>query len=57
MDHLTFIRTQRAQELLSSTDEKLETIAKMVGYSSGTVFARAFARSTGMQPSAYRLRE
>jgi AraC-like DNA-binding protein len=56
MEHLTFIRMQRAQELLTSSEDKLETIAKRVGYRSATVFSRAFVRSIGMQPSAYRPR-
>ncbi len=56
MEHLTFIRMQHAQELLEGTEEKLETIAKMVGYSSAVVFSRAFMRCIGMKPSAYRIR-
>lgn len=54
MEHLTFMRMQRAQELLENADEKLETIAKMVGYSSAVVFSRAFVRCIGVKPSTYR---
>jgi AraC-like DNA-binding protein len=56
MEHLTYIRMQRAQELLETTDDKLETVAALVGYSSGLVFSRAFARCIGLSPSEYRQR-
>ena len=56
MEHLTYIRMQRAQELLETTDDKVETIASQVGYSSGLVFSRAFARCVGLSPSEYRQR-
>ena len=56
MEHLAYIRMQRAQELLETTDDKLEVVAALVGYSSGLVFSRAFARCVGLSPSEYRLR-
>jgi AraC-like DNA-binding protein len=56
MAHVTYMRVQRAQELLESTDDKLEVIAPQVGYHSGVVFSRAFARVVGMTPSEYRQR-
>jgi AraC-like DNA-binding protein len=54
MEHLTYMRIQRAQELLENTDEKLESIAPQVGYRSAQVFSRAFTRCVGMTPSEYR---
>ena len=54
MEHVTYMRIQRAQELLESTDGKLEAIAAEVGYHSGTVFARAFVRCVGMTPTQFR---
>ncbi len=54
MEHVTYLRIQRAQELLEVGDEKLEAIAPRVGYRSATVFSRAFARCVGMTPSEYR---
>lgn len=54
MEHVTYIRIQRAQDLLESTDEKLEAIAPRVGYRSAIVFSRAFVRCVGMTPSQYR---
>jgi AraC-like DNA-binding protein len=54
MEHVTYIRIQRAQELLETTDDKLEAVAAQVGYRSSDVFARAFARCVGLPPSRYR---
>lgn len=56
MEHVTYMRMQRAQELLEATEEKLEAIAEQVGYHSSTVFSRAFAHFVGMTPSQYRAR-
>lgn len=54
MEHVTYMRIHRAQDLLETTDDKLEAIAPRVGYRSGVVFARAFARCVGMTPTQYR---
>jgi AraC-like DNA-binding protein len=56
MAHLTSLRVERAQELLRSTTDKLEVIAREVGYRSALVFARAFRRWVGCSPSEYRRR-
>lgn len=56
MEHVTYMRVQRAQELLETTDDKLDAIAPRVGYHSAIVFSRAFARYVGMTPSEYRSR-
>jgi AraC-like DNA-binding protein len=56
MEHVTYMRVQRAQELLVTTDAKLEAIAPEIGYRSATVFSRAFVRYTGMKPTEYRHR-
>jgi len=45
---------QRAQELLATTDDKLDAIAPRVGYRSAVVFSRAFVRCTGLTPTDYR---
>ncbi|TLD68714.1 helix-turn-helix domain-containing protein [Phragmitibacter flavus] len=54
MEHITYMRIQKAKELLETTDEKLEAIAPQVGYHSATVFSRAFIRCVGMSPTTYR---
>ena len=52
--HLTFLRIQRACHLLSTTDEKISTIAKAVGFDNSFAFATTFRKWTGLQPSAHR---
>lgn len=54
MQQLTYMRMQRAQELLEKTDDKLDAIAPLVGYDSALVFSRAFKRWIGTSPSEYR---
>ena len=54
MQHLAYMRIQRAQELLEKTNDKLEAIAPEVGYESALTFSRAFARCVGLTPSQYR---
>lgn len=52
--HVTSLRIQRACHLLSTTDDKISTIAKAVGYNSAFTFAATFRQWTGLQPSAHR---
>ena len=54
MQHLTYMRLQHAQELLESSNDKLEVVAASVGYDSAIVFSRAFKRWIGRSPSEYR---
>jgi AraC-like DNA-binding protein len=54
MQHLTSLRIERAQHLLSSTDDKVESIARQVGFEDTSVFSRAFKRWVGRSPKAYR---
>jgi len=54
MQHLTYMRIQRAQELPEKTNDKLEAVAPEVGYESALAFSRAFARCVGLTPSQYR---
>jgi AraC-like DNA-binding protein len=48
------IRAERAVDLLKNTDVSLVEIAKEVGYSTPSNFARAFERSTGQSPTEFR---
>jgi len=52
--HVTSLRIQRACHLLSTTDEKISTIANLVGYASPFTFSSTFRRWTGLRPSAHR---
>ncbi|MFM8378944.1 MAG: helix-turn-helix transcriptional regulator [Planctomycetia bacterium] len=54
MQHLTSLRIERAQHLLSATDDKVESIARQVGFEDASVFSRAFKRWVGRSPKAYR---
>ncbi len=56
MEHLTSLRMQQARHLLVSTPDKLDAIARDLGYDSGLVFARAFRRWTGCTPTEFRRR-
>ena len=56
MEQVTYIRIQRARELLETTDDKVEHIAGQTGYKSRDVFTRAFIRCVGLPPSDYRAR-
>ena len=54
MQHLTFLRIQQAKNLLSSTDDKIETIARLVGYENPFTFSTLFKKWVGWSPSRYR---
>jgi len=54
MRHLTFIRLQLAVRMLSSTGEKIETIARAVGFASIHSFSNAFKARFGRPPSDFR---
>ena len=51
---VTALRMQRAAQLLSTTDDKVEAIAREVGYQSLFTFSNAFKKLTGRRPSEYR---
>lgn len=54
MQHLTFLRIQQAKILLSSTNEKIESIARRVGYENAYNFSTLFKKWVGWSPSRYR---
>jgi transcriptional regulator GlxA family with amidase domain len=56
MQHLTFLRMQRARHLLSVTDDKIEVIARAVGFKSVFSFSNIFKKWIGWRPSEQRLR-
>lgn len=53
MHHVIFLRMRRAAELLSTTNDKVETIANAVGYQNPFVFSNTFKKWTGWRPSEF----
>lgn len=54
MQHLTHLRLQRARHLLSITDDKVEVIARAVGFESAFTFSNTFNKWIGWRPSEFR---
>jgi AraC-like DNA-binding protein len=54
--HVTFLRMERAAMLLAASSDKVETIAREVGYENAFVFSNKFKQWTGVRPSEYRPR-
>ena len=52
--HVAWLRLQRAAHLLATTEHKVETVARMVGYQSLFTFSSRFKRFAGYRPSTYR---
>lgn len=52
--HITALRLQQAAFLLTTTADKVETIAHQVGYHSLFTFSHSFKKFTGNRPSEYR---
>lgn len=54
VQHITALRLQRAALLLTTTSDKVESIAREVGYHSLFTFSHTFKKFTGCRPSEYR---
>ncbi len=54
MQQLTHLRLQRARHLLSITDDKVEVIARAVGFESAFTFSNTFQKWIGWRPSQFR---
>lgn len=54
MQHLTYMRMQRARHFLETTEDKLEVIAGLIGYGNAFIFSRVFKRWVGCAPGEYR---
>ncbi len=57
MKHLTFLRMRRATELFSTTEEKVETVARSLGYENPYAFSNTFLKWIGVRPSEFRDKE
>jgi len=53
---LTTLRIAHAAHLLATSDDKIEAIARGVGYVNPFAFSNTFKRLTGFRPSDYRMR-
>ncbi|MBQ9196103.1 MAG: response regulator [Clostridia bacterium] len=53
-EYLTWLRLNKAKELLASTDKKSAQIALDVGYNDGHYFSYLFKKNLGITPSEYR---
>ena len=49
-EYITQYRMQKAKHLLSSSDEKLQTIAEKVGYNDVSYFSNVFKKYYGGSP-------
>ena len=49
-EYITSVRLEEAKRLLTTTDEKLTTIAEMVGYSDVSYFSNVFKKHFGVSP-------
>ena len=54
IEYLEEYRIRRARELLLSTDLTVAAISVSTGYDNGLYFSKAFKKSVGMTPTAYR---
>ncbi len=52
--YLTSLRIDKAEELLTHDDIKINEICKMVGFMNHSAFIRAFKQKNGISPSEYR---
>lgn len=53
-DYLTEVRTEKAKELLKTTNLKNYEIASLIGYDSTYYFSKIFKKSVGMTPLEYK---
>lgn len=56
-EYLIRSRIVESKNLLSSTDEPIETIAALTGFCNAPHFSRTFKRDAGMTPSQYRAQQ
>lgn len=54
MQQVTFLRMQQARHLLATTDEKVETITRLIGYTNPHTFSNSFKKWIGWRPSEQR---
>lgn len=57
LNHLRTLRMQRAMQLLSETEQRLEAVAAAVGYQDAFGFSKVFKRTLGLSPREFRQRD
>ncbi|SEC02625.1 two-component system, response regulator YesN [Paenibacillus sp. GP183] len=56
-DYLTYVRLQKAKELMIGSKLKLSDVAERVGYSDANYFSKRFKKHFGVTPSVYEQRK
>ena len=54
IEYLSFVRINRAKELLTTTSKSMEEISELCGYSSANYFSLAFKGTVGISPTDYK---
>ena len=54
-EFITFIRIEKAKEMLALTDMQVSNIANSVGYEDQNYFSRCFRKAEGCSPTKYRI--
>ncbi len=54
MEYIHTLRLEEAKQLLESTDDPIDAVAREVGYDDGSFFGRLFRRKVGLTPARYR---
>lgn len=54
LQYITYLRIEKAKELLSCTDNQVRQIANKIGYDDERYFSRLFKKWTGQSPYMYR---
>lgn len=57
LSYLRTVRMQKAMQLLSETERKLEDVATLVGYQDAFSFSKVFKRTVGVSPKTFRLQD
>jgi transcriptional regulator GlxA family with amidase domain len=56
MEYVQTLRVEEAKQILETTDQPIDAVAKDVGYGDASFFTRLFRRKVGMTPASYRKR-